>query len=132
MLIYMYFNTYAGFIIISVLVLLILMVVIWKIIDATLNSKTPEVTMEATVMSKRFQKEFNSRQGWKFKFFVEFRLEDGYYKEMKIPHYVYDALYENQKGKLTFKRNRYISFDTRDEMPEHERVDKEENRRYQK
>ncbi len=103
----------ANYIIASLVALVIILVIGGTILGFIKNTAATEETHIVTVASKRYIRRFNRYRGWIVYCYVAFELECFRQKELEVPTYVYDALYEGQRGELTFQGKKYISFDIR-------------------
>lgn len=77
------------------------------------NSRAPQLTVEAQVVSRRTQGYYSKEDnidGGTTRYYVTFEFLSGDRMEMEVQGYDYGLIVEGDIGKLTFKGERFINF----------------------
>ena len=77
------------------------------------NSRAPQLTVEAQVVSRRTQGYYSKDDnidGGTTRYYVTFEFLSGDRMEMEVQGYDYGLIVEGDIGKLTFKGERFINF----------------------
>ena len=75
------------------------------------NNRSPVLTVQADIVSKRSQVTGTPDAGTFSSYFVTFQVESGGRIEFSVPAREYGMLAEGDHGKLTFQGTRYLRFD---------------------
>lgn len=82
------------------------------------NNKSPRLTVEASVVSRRTNTSTHvhntgagaSHMDYSTRYYVTFQVESGDRMELALPGREYGMIAEGDRGKLTFQGTRYVSF----------------------
>ena len=77
------------------------------------NNKSPRLTVEAKVVSKRNAISHHDNMS-STRYFVTFQVDSGDRMELQVTGSEYGMLAEGDVGKLSFQGTRYLSFERRD------------------
>lgn len=80
------------------------------------NSRSPRLTVTATMISRRTERAAMRRHGCGYgggidRYFATFQVESGDRMEFQLEGHEYGMLLEGDKGRLTFQGTRYLGFD---------------------
>ena len=96
---------------IMLLIGLILYFIVKQASDRREYNRAPEVTVNATVVTKRQEYYHHADSASHTDYYVCFQMEGGDRVELSLEGQEYGLLAEGDRGKLTFKGTRYLRFE---------------------
>lgn len=85
-------------------------IILYAIINWILDNRAPEEVVEATLLRKKTSTMMDANNIMHTDYILVFDI-NGIKKKFIVPRRIYKQYKENQKGLLTYKRNRFVNFD---------------------